>query len=148
MGGDGQQTTHMVSKLGRLSEGDMSERENRAASRRISRQLRDRSCNHMKKEVIKGRTGPAGSEQKDWKGVRELAKQISGKGSPGGGNSWSKCLEVGSASWFWKKSKEASVTAAGGQEEETDSEDPGQMERNGAHHKDFYLSVTGSPCGF
>lgn len=36
MGGDGQQTTHMASKLGWLSEGDMSKGENRVGSRRIS----------------------------------------------------------------------------------------------------------------
>lgn len=27
-------------------------------------------------------------------------------------------------------------------------QDQGQMVRNGAHHKDFYLSVRSSPCGF
>lgn len=36
MGEDGQQTIHMASKLGRLSEGDMSKGKNRVGSRRIS----------------------------------------------------------------------------------------------------------------
>ena len=83
-------------------------------------QLRGRLCDHVKREVTKGHTGLEGSEQR-LEGGEGVGHQISVKSTPGGGNSWSKGLEVGGASWFWKKSKEATVTAARGQEEEMDS---------------------------
>lgn len=111
-------------------------------------QLRGRSCYHVKREVIKGRTGPAGSEQRLEGGEevgqtniweeqswwREQLEQMLGGG---------RCLVV-----LEEKQRgqcDCSRRAEGG---DRFKEDQGQMGRNGAHHKDFYLSVMGSPCGF
>lgn len=63
-------------------------------------QLTGRLCGpHVNREVIKGHTGVAGSEQRLERG--EGVGQINiWKSTPGGGNSWNKGLGVGGALWF------------------------------------------------
>lgn len=109
-------------------------------------QPRGRLCDHVKREVIKGHTGAAGSEQR-----------LEGSEGVGQNKYLGRALLVeGTArakAWRWElpcgfeekqKGQCDCKRAKGG---DGLREDQGQMVRNGAHHKDFYLSVMSSPCG-